>query len=338
MIFRRALFAGAVGRFEAAVRARDPQASQEALSVLHQRFGPASDAEIAAAAVRLAALLPEVPAGPRASVALIVGACVERGADPVASAPALLTGLGGVLGAAARFPERWRGAGGGELPLPDAGDPHGGVVARVGQEVAVAWWTLPQWETAALAVLNHRSVRDAVTQRPDLLAAAGRIAGAADGHLKCLIYALLVLDDHPLVALHRTTRTGYLLRMTGIADNFQLHTLLAAELAGAGHVPGEVPTPEAVAVCRDVPGQVPTWGTFRLTAPDGGEIWNEGTPSDIPEVDGVRLLVLDPPPYARSWPAGRFFAKMPGDLVLERVLDPTEAERWLDRVAAAPQR
>ncbi|WP_445399122.1 hypothetical protein ACSMX9_00945 [Streptomyces sp. LE64] len=334
MIFRRARLAGAVGRFEAAVRTQDPQATEDALGRLHQRAACASRTELTAAAVRLAGLLPEVPTAPRARVALLIGACVELGADPVACAPGLLAGVRQTLGVAVHFPERWRAAGGGELPLPDEGTPHGGVAARVGEEVADAWWALLRWETAAVAVLNHRAVREAVGDRRELLATTARIAATVEGLLTCLNYALLVLDDEPLVVLHRATRTGYRLRMTGVADNFQLHTLLAAELSGAGHVPGEVPSAEAVAVCRNVPGQAPTAGTFRLSAPDGGEIWNEGTPAEIPEVDGVRLLVLDPLPYARSWPAGRFFANMPGDLVLERVLSAEETARWFDRVVA----
>ncbi|GAA2488272.1 hypothetical protein GCM10023100_08590 [Actinocorallia cavernae] len=65
-----------------------------------------------------------------------------------------------------------------------------------------------------------------------------------------------------------------------------------------------------------------TTGSFNLVSPTGEWVWNEGTPADIPVVDGARLLVLDPPPYQRSWPAGRFFPHMSGDLVLERVLGP----------------
>ncbi|MGW1149287.1 hypothetical protein ACWD6I_30710, partial [Streptomyces sp. NPDC002454] len=70
MIFRRARLAGAVGRFEAAVRTQDPQATEDALGRLHQRAACASRTELTAAAVRLAGLLPEVPTAPRARVAL----------------------------------------------------------------------------------------------------------------------------------------------------------------------------------------------------------------------------------------------------------------------------
>jgi hypothetical protein len=49
----------------------------------------------------------------------------------------------------------------------------------------------------------------------------------------------------------------------------------------------------------------------------------------------VRLLVLDPPPYERGWPAGRFFPGMTGALVLERVLDERETRGWLEHCAPA---
>ena len=82
-------------------------------------------------------------------------------------------------------------------------------------------------------------------------------------------------------------------------------------------------------------GAGPHPGSFNLVAPDGGWIWNEGTPSDIPVVDGVRLLVLDPPPYQRGWPAGRYFPNMPGNLVMERVLGGGETAGWFAQVADA---
>jgi hypothetical protein len=50
-------------------------------------------------------------------------------------------------------------------------------------------------------------------------------------------------------------------------------------------------------------------------------------------VDGERLLVLDPPSYGRAWNAGRFYPHIPGDLALEAVLDRTEAEAYLAKVA-----
>jgi hypothetical protein len=335
MIFRRTTFASAIADFEAAVRDQDNAAASRAFGLLHKGFQRAGGEEIAVGASRLATLLAEVPPGPRATVAVVIGACVERGADPAGCAPAILTDLRTVLGGAQDFIDRWTAIGGGELPEADQGGPGDEVVTRVGPAAATAWWTLPQWEMAAVAMLNYPGVRARVPARDDLLAAALTLHRSTEGDLKCLVYALLVLDDEPLVALHRDTRTGYLLRMSGIGDNFQLHTLLAGELIGPGYLPGDSPTADAVAVCRDASGHSPTVGAFNLVTADGTWIWNEGTPSDISRVRGTRLVVLDKPPYVRHWDAGRFFPGMRGSLTLERVLSRHETESWFSEVSPA---
>lgn len=332
----RERFLDAVAGFETAVRERDGQRSQHAMQEIQQHYGDAADGEFLQAGPRLAALLADVPPGPRALVAVLTGACVERGADATACAPYIFDGLAEALAAAGEFCERWAATGGGELPEPDGDALDDAMVERVGQDAAVAWCTLPQWEMASVAMLNHSAVRARLGERrTQLLAALRSVQEASEHEFKCLYYALLVLDDEPLIVLHRPTGTGYALRMSGLADNFQLHTLLADALVGGGHVEGHAPSAQEVAVCRDAPGQVPTTGSFNLVTPGGEWVWNEGTPSDIPVVDGVRLLVLDPPPYERGWPAGRFFPGMTGALVLERVLDERETRGWLERCTPA---
>ncbi|CAL9374102.1 hypothetical protein [Streptomyces sp. enrichment culture] len=333
MIFgnkRTARFGDAVAGFETAVRAQDADRSQQYFQDLHRYFGEADDQEFREAGPRLAAILDEMPPAPRATVAVLVGACVERGADPTACAPHVLAGLAGALDDARAFCDRWAATGGGDFPDPQAEEPPEDLLDRVDPDQAVAWLTLHHWEMAAVAMLNHAAVRTALDAgtRTRLLRTLRSVEEDSGHDFKCLAYALLVLDE-PLVVLHRPTGTGYALRMTGIGDNFQLHTLLADVLIGGGHLPGRAPSAEEAAVCRDRPGQVDTTGSFNLVTPSGDWVWNEGTPSDIPVVDGVRLLVLDPPPYERSWPAGRFFPHMRGDLVLERVLDQEEAGRLL---------
>lgn len=329
-------FLDAVAGFETAVRERDGQRSQHAMQEIQQHYGDAPDGEFLQAGPRLAALLADVPPGPRALVAVLTGACVEQGADATACAPYVFDGLAEALTGAGEFCERWAATGGGELPEPDDGSLDDTMVERVGQDAALAWCTLPQWEMASVAMLNHSAVRTQLAERRLQLLAALRPVQEASGHdFKCLDHALLVLDDEPLIALHRPTGTGYALRMSGLADNFQLHTLLADALVGGGHIEGRAPSAEEVAVCRDAPGQVPTTGSFNLVTPGGEWVWNEGTPADIPVVDGVRLLVLDPPPYERGWPAGRFFPGMTGALVLERVLDARETRGWLEHCAPA---
>lgn len=335
MIFGSKVFLTAVGDFETAVRAHDPEGSERAFMQLQKTFAEAGDAELRDAGPRLAALLGDVPHGPRSVAAVLTGACVERGADAGACASGVLDGAREAFAAAGTFCERWAATGGGDLPDPEDGELTDEIIERTGFEPAIGWFTLPQWEMAGLAMLNSKDVRLAYEGKAELLALVDSAAEASGHAFKCLAYALRVLDDEPLIVLHRETGTGYAMRMTGIGDTFQLHTLLAGALIGGLHVPGDAPSAQELAVCRDAPGQVPTTGAFNLVGADGGWIWNEGTPSDIPVVDGVRLLVLDPPPYQRSWPAGRFFPGMHGNLVLERVLGVGESAAWFAKVAPA---
>ncbi|MFX0579941.1 hypothetical protein [Nocardia nepalensis] len=328
-------FIDAVVDFERAVRAQDPQEQQQAHRELHRLYESATPEELAQGGKRLADVLTDVPTGPRANIAVLIGACVEGGADPVACAPRVLGNLAKALDSAKVFAEIWAAADIGDAPDPEQVELDPELFEVVGFDATLAWWTLDLWNRAGLAMLQHKSVRqkfgqagrDIIRERHDAL---GEISDRWD---KCLGYALIVLDDEPLIVLHRETGTGYAMRMTGIGDNFQLHTLLADALIGGGHIPGEAPTAEAVAMCRDMPGMTLTTGSFNLAAPDGTWIWNEGTPSDIPVVDGTRLLVLDPPPYQRNWPAGRFFPNMVGDLTFERVLTPDESATWFRHVS-----
>ncbi|MBD3545505.1 hypothetical protein [Streptomyces sp. JV180] len=338
MIFGRAGFGGAVADFESAVTAQDAKRSRKAFGRLQETFGQAREPELLDGGPRLAAVLEQVPPGPRAVVAVLVGACVERGADAERCAPAVLAGLRWALEQAAAFAEAWAATGGGPFPAPDDGEPGAEAVERAGLDPALGWWTLRAWESAAVALLNDRAVRAGADDRSGLLRLLTAVTETSGQEFTSLAYALRVLDDEPLVALHRTSRTGYVLRLSGIGDNFQLHTLLADTLIGGGHVAGRAPSPQEAAVCRETPGQVMAEGSFDLVAPGGEPVWNEGAPADIPVVDGVRLLVLDQPSYRRSWAAGRFFPGMRGDLLLERTLDPEETERWYGRVSppAAP--
>ncbi|MFJ4341280.1 hypothetical protein [Streptomyces sp. NPDC088915] len=333
MIFGRKSFPAAVEAFETAVRARDADAAERAFGRLTDTVGRARDAELHAAGPRLASFLGEVPPGPRATVAVLVGACVERGADPVACAPAVFAGARDAFERAADFCASWKEAGRGELPSHEGEALEEADFERIGFEPVTAWQSLPRFEMACVAMLNSPAVRRTAPGRVELRDAVARVAELSDEPFQCLVYALAVLDDEPFVAIDRATGAGFALRASGIGDNFQLHTLLADVLIGGGHLPGTAPSPEAVAMCRDRPGQTSTTGSFNLVGADGEWIWNEGSPADVPVVDGVRLVVLDPPPYERSWSAGRFFPGMTGELVLERVLAAEESRALLAQVA-----
>jgi hypothetical protein len=169
---------------------------------------------------------------------------------------------------------------------------------------------------------------------------------------------LQVLDDELLLVVHVEQRKGFDIRIAGIADNFQLHTLLAGAIIGSpakGMVTGEAPSKRAVAECRDsavshgggdnVTGAFNLWNWSGLQPdgrlPDGQTegsvhwIWNEGCPVDIVPFEGRRVVLLGPPPYARYWCAGRQFHGMVGELTVERRLSETEVVDWLNRLTRA---
>ncbi|WP_242436057.1 hypothetical protein [Streptomyces sp. Root369] len=292
----------------------------------------------------MAALLPAFPPiGPRPMLATAAGFCVERGADPVACAEPIIGSVHQDLLDALEFAHRWTatGAAEDELPEPDEKIIDDALLSRIGGDVyeatrlALAWCSVDKWQPPALAVL----CRSAEVRRRHAFAIlpACRDLAALERHdLKCLAYALAVLDDEPLVVLHRPTGTGFEVRIGGIGDNFQLHTLLAHVLVGGGHVPGTAPSAQSVLLATEPePAQGRTQtiatGAFELRGQDGRQIWNEGLPDDIPVVEGRRLLVLDEPAYQRSWNADRFFPHLPGTADLTRVLTAEETRSWFDR-------
>ncbi|MDR6978323.1 hypothetical protein J2X68_005049 [Streptomyces sp. 3330] len=339
-------FAAIVTELEGAVAARDGERTGPAFTAMMRTVQSASDAELVLAGPRLAALLPGFPpTGPRPMLAMAAGFCVERGADPVACAEPILGAVRQDLVDALEFARRWTatGAAEDELPEPDEKIIEDALLARLGGDVheatrlALAWCSIEEWQPPALAVLcRSAEVRRAYGSA--ILPACLDLAALERHDLKCLAYASAVLDDEPLVVLHRPTGTGFEIRIGGIGDNFQLHTLLAHVLVGGGHVPGAKPSAESVRLATDPEpargrtGTVAT-GAFELLAPNGERIWNEGLPDDIPVVEGRRLLVLDEPTYQRSWNADRFFPHLPGTAELTRVLTADETRTWFSRTS-----
>ncbi|GAA2749908.1 hypothetical protein [Kitasatospora cinereorecta] len=227
MIFRRkqkaAALAAAVSELEQAVAARDGARTEQAFSMaLHALQSAAADSACVDAGPRLAALLPSFPpAGPRPMLATAAGFCVERGADPTACAEPILDSVRQDLLDAAEFARRWKADGGGELPEPDEKIIDDALLARLGDDapealrLALAWCTVEEWQPPALAVLC-RSAEVRRRHAPALLAACRELEALAMHDLKCLAYALAVLDDEPLLVLHRPTRTGFEVRISGI--------------------------------------------------------------------------------------------------------------------------
>jgi hypothetical protein len=153
-----------------------------------------------------------------------------------------------------------------------------------------------------------------------------------------------VLDDEPLVAIDHQTGRGFRLTMSGIGDNFQLHTLLADRLIGdpkRGLLAGEPPAPAWVAAATNAPPRLPLDNAiqrrFRLFDATGAYIYPAGRPADIAVLDGIRVVVLYPPLGNYRWTGGRTYEHMMPTLTLDKVMTEEEADTWRTRIAPADQ-
>jgi len=352
----------------------------------------ASRDEVNEALRRFASLFPKIPLAVLGTVAVNCGALVENDGDPAIAGPSLLELLRVVNEMAGDFCSRCRALAIADEPLvnelraavaDDAGrerlrrsDVINNYIASEGWRRLADTYAQVLYEERPTSVLGYfaehhfRSGLIAHLSRSKALRAAARSqAELLDGTRKrdevsgsqgsFIATMLQVLDDEPLVVLHVEQRKGFEVRISGIADNFQLHTLLEGAIVGApadGWVDGEAPSSLAVAQCRDAViderGGEDVTGAFNLynwTAlqPDGtlfsglgkdiaGQwIWNEGCPADIVPFEGLRIVLLGPSQYIRNWKAGRQFSGMRGELTIERVLDSASVSDWLHRLIHA---
>jgi len=156
--------------------------------------------------------------------------------------------------------------------------------------------------------------------------------------------AYLRILDEEIVVIHPVSRVGALVHVNGIADVFQLHTLLAAESAFLDPE-AEKPGEKAMATARGEgpvetdeivigPWQMQSWralaGDFNPEATTHW-IWNEALPFDVPILDGKRVIVLLDAAYPRTWSATRLFESVKAKLKVQRLLDDAEVEAWISR-------
>ena len=334
-----------------AVITLDSRASTKSYRAIVERLPHADHTELSAGLVPLIPALGEVALGNGGLLATLVAGMIEQGADPLPVLPVLVERLSTGLELAAQFgvladklgddvtaptsPEEYR-----ELrERVVLAAPRAGLTVEEAGEITQAWFTVNDWIPSLLLPLQQKVARQALPERDRLTAAAAGMTPHAED--AAWLFGLLeVLDDEPLLVLHRPTGRAYDLTISGVGDNFQLHTLLAATLIGdesRGLLPGEPPEEAWVAAATD--GELmPTGGIhgrFSLADAAGETVWNEARPADIPLFGDHRVIVLDPPPFERSWNLGRAYPLMRPDVVLNRILPADEAGTWAARVAPA---
>ena len=312
-----------------------------------------------------AALFPDVPLVALGLVAINCGSLVERGGDPAIAGPGLLERLPRINETAADFYNRCRTLAMADTQLIDelrtamAADADGAEeqVELTPGEIIDSHVADEGWQRLAgkfgpvlfqehpASVLGHmsdeffrlgliahlsrsKSLRAAARLQSEFLAGTLRTDKVAGSHRSFLATMLQVLDDELLLVLHVEQKKGFEVRISGISDNFQLHTLLAGAIIGSpaqGWVDGEAPSSRAVAEYRDAQvderGGDNVTGAFNLcnwtalqtdgSLPEGQGndatahwIWNEGCPAEIVPFEGLRVVLVGPAPYTRLWRRG----------------------------------
>ena len=227
---------------------------------------------------------------------------------------------------------------------------------RLNEEYARIPVSASQSEVRALApaAVAMFSVRPALRLRHPELARLAEATADREPMCGCLQSVLTVLDDEPVLVIEPSTGIGILGRISGVDVNFTLAMLLMHCFPSQdGEVRSRL-SPAAAKVVEGGPQQTGesvagAWNLYNWqalkpdqTLPAGQQdsqhwIWNEGRPADIAVFEGRRVILLGPPAYRRTWPAGRTFAAMKPSLRTEKVLASEEVQGWLERIAAAPR-
>jgi hypothetical protein len=145
-----------------------------------------------------------------------------------------------------------------------------------------------------------------------------------------------------LVVIHVPSGRGVLAKFENISNGFHLFTLLQGALSGV--IPGAgFPNGQALAVARGgaqtAVSDSARWHFGRGDVPRAdlsGSIWGEGSPDEIPEIDGSKVILLWKPILgARSWDAGFFGPHLqaaPSNVTVVRPLSDEELLRWRERL------
>jgi hypothetical protein len=327
------------------------------------RLRMASAAEVNVALLRMTGLLSEADLLGAAAISIACGALVEdSGGDPLIPLQGVLTRVKEAIALAIPLAAACHRAAESAREELEEGtsvvEVFGPQVMNSMVENARAWAALDFMGPAAVALLSASAEARRIARQDTELVEEARQLAPDHEWARYIADLAQVLEGEELLVLHPGLRRGYRVRISGIADNFQLHTLLADALIGdpaEGWLPGDRPDARVVAAARDREVDVAaadTQGSFTLMTWRGLQgdqslsaetmrtdnwIEHNATPADIPLFDGVRVVLLGPPPYVRAWSSGRRHVGMHGDLRVTRVLSKQEVDDYLQRIASVSQ-
>jgi hypothetical protein len=329
------------------------QPSRDLQRELSRRATGASTKELSAATQRLAAALPRLDVERGSWIALTAGTLVELGGAPGALGLALVERLPAVLDAAQRFlnfclsqvPEEHHADDG--IVLGDRCVPESVIDLLIESDPGAveAWAALTAWCLPLIACgTRDRSIR-AAARAADLRRFTAEL-GAHQDEVACLDRLLRILDGETWLVLDVTSYAGWRIEVSGVADNFQLQTLLADLLPGRHSKPspatarvawGEGPQEDRSAVWEK------SWEMHAWTAVQAGggldqrdldsRIWSEGMPDEIPCFEGQRVVLLAPVANPLSSWASRYFGDLRPQVRLCAELTRAEVEGLVGRFA-----
>ncbi|MVN86307.1 hypothetical protein GO986_05965 [Deinococcus sp. HMF7620] len=341
-----------------ALAAQDQATLSEAQPLVQAFWQAAQDASLPPDTA-LAWLLPGL-SGANLEVAgllgVAAGALVEAGADPEPGAEPLLHGLVRSLTGSVRLAEAYLDTQ--SAQAESEGDATGdGEAAWLQQARALApddvraWHALDLFGRAGVTFLSRLpETRVAFRAKSGILAALDALQDLHEW-ADWLLKLLQAPYKEAMLVLHPGLGRGFWIEVSGVADNFQLHTLLAGALVTPGLLPGRAPSPAALAEAlgETTEEAVTHTGTFNLVnwfglRPDGtlgggmaatsAWIWNEGVPADIALFEGERVILLTDPPYERTWTAPPMFSALRPEVRVTAQLSAAEVKAWLRRLAA----
>ncbi len=179
------------------------------------------------------------------------------------------------------------------------------------------------------------------------LADAVRATASLAPRLAELDGLLNLLDDEVVRVVHPQAGVGWRVRVRGVADVGQFHTLLADAVTGSparGKLPGAKPDSRAVAVYRgDENGPANVAARFRLLAPAaladglpdgpaGAGHWLFPTQPlrSVPRTPaGERAVLLAEPTVRTTWLAERAVQRVGGELDVLVTMTAAEVRGWL---------
>ncbi len=290
-------------------------------------------------------------------IAITGGTLVERGASAALLGTALLEHLPRVLSAARSFADRYFE--GQQRRDDEEAAEDGDVIAFVDDQpllrprfrqlllddrpggCAVAY--LRQWVLPTIACLTRSRPLLERFVREDELPPRARRLGGSQAHWLCVLGQVQLAA--PWLALCPLERRGFELRVDGVCTNFVLHALLGEALSEQGITAARNPREvlDVVRGTRDREEAVTVQGVFdlhtraalpfllptRRPVPLDHFVWNDGSPNDVPLLEGRRVVIAASPTVRRTWKAGRPFFALGSSVTVERELSPGELADWL---------